>query len=209
MTSDARVAGLLLAAGAGSRMGGRNKLLLDYRGQPLVGHLAQVVLDSHCSEVFVVVGASADEVVRALAGREVEIVHNRDWPSGMASSLRTGMAAIAARRPAFDAVLVVLADQPQVTAEHLDALLDAHGQTPEAVVASRYAGIEGVPALFPMRCFRALGQLEGDVGARALLQEERAASRALAIDFEAAAVDLDTPADYAALRSREAADSAD
>ena len=209
MRSDVRVAALLLAAGAGRRMGEDNKLLLDYRGEPLVSHLAQVARASHCSEAFVVVGARAEEVTRALPRRGILIVECLDWAAGMASSLRSGVATIAAERPAFDAILVMLADQPHVTAQHLDALIDAHRRAPDAVVASRYAGIEGVPALFPRRCFDALRGLEGDTGARSLLAHERAAHRAVAIEFEAASIDLDTPDDYAALRARDGIPSED
>jgi molybdenum cofactor cytidylyltransferase len=204
LSGDSRVAALLLAAGAGSRMGGPNKLHVENRGHPLVRHLACVALSSRCRGALAVLGARADEVMRALEGREITLVQNDQWKSGMASSLRAGVAAVATARPTFDAVLVMLADQPQITSLHLDALIDAHEHAVEKVIASRYAGIEGVPALFPRRCFDALQRLEGDTGARALVAEESAASRCLAIEFEAATLDLDTPDDYAALELREA-----
>ena len=105
--------------------------------------------------------------------------------------------------------MVLLADQPRITTAHIDALLDAHERAPNHLVATRYAGVEGVPALFPRRSFEALMQLAGDAGARTLLaaegrsQQNPASGRLLSIAFEPAAMDLDTPDDYASLSSRE------
>lgn len=211
-----RVAALLLAAGAGTRMGSgqespssaspvNNKLLLDYRGTPLVCHLARVAQTSRCDGLHVVVGANARDIARALEDQAPRIVENPGWASGLASSIRAGVAAIDSQRPTSDALVVLLADQPHVTARHIDALIEAYEHAPDHLVASRYAGVEGVPALFPRRCFEALMQLEGDSGARSLLAAERGLSaptsgRLVAISFEPAAIDIDTPEDYAALR---------
>ncbi len=233
-----KVAALLLAAGAGRRMrlaeaeranapATPNKLLLEYCGVPMVCHVAKTAQTSRCDALYVVVGSANEELRQALSGQCERIVENADWASGLASSIRAGVTAIASERPAFDALVVLLADQPRVTSAHINALLDAFGHATEPLVASHYAGIDGVPALFPRRCFDALSQLTGDEGARSLLAAERASARSasstrsadaadanastlskrspvqplIAIPFEPAAVDIDTPEDYAALRS--------
>lgn len=233
-----KVAALLLAAGAGRRMrlaeaeranapATPNKLLLEYCGVPMVCHVAKTAQTSRCDALYVVVGSANEELRQALSGQCERIVENADWASGLASSIRAGVTAIASERPAFDALVVLLADQPRVTSAHINALLDAFGPAAEPLVASHYAGIDGVPALFPRRCFDALSQLTGDEGARSLLAAERALADStrsadaadaadanastpsrrspvqplIAIPFEPAAVDIDTPEDYAALRS--------
>ena len=145
----------------------------------------------------------------AIVGRlaEKSMDENLDWATGLASSIRAGVATIASQRPTSDALVVLLADQPHITTQHIDALIDAYEHAPDHLVASRYEGVEGVPALFPRRCFEALMQLEGDSGARSLLATERRPSvltsgRLVAISFEPASIDVDTPEDYALLCRR-------
>ncbi|MCF8199660.1 MAG: NTP transferase domain-containing protein, partial [Sulfuritalea sp.] len=108
-----KVAALILAAGSGSRMGGDNKLLRPVGGVPMARRAANAALASRCSSVHVVTGASADEIQTCLAGLQVSFVHNPDHASGMASSLRAGLAALA---PDIDAVVVLLADMPRIDA---------------------------------------------------------------------------------------------
>jgi molybdenum cofactor cytidylyltransferase len=183
---------ILLAAGAATRMG-RSKQLLSYRGESLVRHAAREALAAGFSPILVVVGARQEAVCRELAGLAVEIVENPQWASGMGSSIAAGMRHL----PECEAVALLLADQPLVTAVHLRALgkLFTEGDAP--VAAARYCGTLGVPAIFARALFPALAALEGHAGARSILQDP--AYNALALDLPEAAIDIDTPEDYAAL----------
>lgn len=183
-----RIAGLLLAAGASSRLG-HPKQLMEIDGIPLVRRAALNALATACDRVFVVVGANRAPVVAAMAGLDVEIVENRGWPEGIGSSLRVGIRWVEACEPGYDAVLIMLVDQYKVGVEHLDRLIAAFRQS-GIIAASEYDGAPGVPALFPSLYFRALRELAGDTGAKSLLGKP--CSQVVRIPCPDASFDLDT-----------------
>lgn len=188
----------MLAAGGASRMG-RPKQLLRYRGRSLIERAVDAALGARCHAVHVVVGAEAEAVTRALRDRAVRIVENPRWRDGIATSIAAGVADCVAE-PASGApegVLLLVADQPHLDAAVLDALIDAFSGAPDSIVASGYAGDVGTPALFGREHLEELRALEGDRGARVLLQRHR--ERLRVVDFPAGAVDLDTPADWSRL----------
>ncbi len=174
---------------------GEAKQLLPVAGVPMVRHAVNAALAARCARVRVVVGAYAPEVREALAGTDLEIVENPDWMQGLSTSIAAGLAAtLAAGAPA--GLLLLLADQPKLTAAVLDALIDAFEGRADSLAACAYAGGLGAPAIFGPAYFQALSQLEGDRGARALL--DRYSGRVRAVPWEDGVVDLDTPADYGA-----------
>ncbi|WP_435735272.1 nucleotidyltransferase family protein [Cellulosimicrobium sp. PMB13] len=139
--SDRPTVGVLLAAGAGTRLGRGPKALLPRHGRPLVEHVAGVLRDGGCDVVVAVLGAGADRVraEAALDAPGVRVVVNEDWASGMASSLRQGVAAALSERAAR--VVVAHVDQPGVLPDDVARLLAAH--RPGRVVASRWTGAVG------------------------------------------------------------------
>ncbi|HTQ29859.1 MAG TPA: nucleotidyltransferase family protein [Opitutaceae bacterium] len=193
---------VLLAAGASTRMG-RPKQLLPAGGRPLVAHAAEAVLASPAWPVVVVLGAQAEKIRPALVRLPVLIAENPEWAEGLGSSIRAGMAALKNFWRTLDAVLVALADQPALSAEAVARLVAAHHATGRSLVAARYAGRLGAPALFVREHFPALQQLRGDQGARALLDADP--DRVAAVDLPEFAFDVDTPADYEKLRLNNAA----
>ncbi|SEC08518.1 nicotine blue oxidoreductase [Streptomyces sp. 2131.1] len=195
--THAHIAGLLLAAGGGRRLGGRPKALLEHRGRPLVEHAVRTLRDGGCDPVHVVLGAAADEVrARAdLAGCAVGV--NPEWAEGMGSSLRAGLGALA--DSGADAALVLLVDQPGIDARAVARLRAAY-RDPTSLVAASYAGERGHPVLFGADLWAdiAAGAV-GDQGARAYLREHRAALRLVECSDVAQAYDIDTPADLSHL----------
>ncbi len=186
-----RVAGVLLAAGGSTRMA-RPKQLLAFEGEALVRRAARALLGSRCAAVYVVTGAHAAEVERALRDLDATPVRCEHWADGLAASIRAGVAALGAAAPPFDAVLLALADQPLVTSALHDRLIECF-EREAGPAACDYAGGPGVPALFPRADFERLASLGGDRGARELLRGSRRLSR---VPFPPAAVDVDTPEDY-------------
>jgi molybdenum cofactor cytidylyltransferase len=179
---------------------GSPKQLLRLGGESLVRRAVMTALASHCSPVFVVIGAEADSVTREISDLPVERVENVHWAEGIGSSIRAGIIAAAATQPPPDAVLVTLADQPAVTATLLNQLVAAGETAPAGLVACEYAGTIGAPALFACRHFDALRRLSGDRGGKALLAAHR--NTVVLVPFAPAVIDVDTPDDYRRLPER-------
>ena len=191
------VALLLLAAGASTRMG-RPKQLLPYHGRTLLRHAAETAVATGCAPIVLVTGALHDELVGEVADLPIQPVQNFDWQTGMASSIRTGLAAVAQARPA--AVLIMLTDQPLVTPQLLKQLLARQRQTQAPIVAAAYGDTLGVPAVFNQAMIPRLLQLQGQQGAVRLISSLGAAVGRVA--FPAGLLDVDTPEQYAALLKR-------
>ena len=188
-----RIAAIILAAGAATRMG-RLKQLLPYHGKTLVEHSVRNAMEAGFEPVIVVVGAEADSVTAAVAQQPVATVRNDAWPTGMGSSIAAGMRFL---KDTADAVAILLADQPLVTSAHLIALANLLQTSGAPIAAAEYAGTLGVPALFKREIFRLLATLPPEAGARHLLRGS--GSGIAACQLPEAATDIDTPEDFAAL----------
>ncbi|MFB6073023.1 MAG: NTP transferase domain-containing protein [Halobacterium sp.] len=164
-SGGARVAGVLLAAGTSSRFGDENKLLAPVDGAPMVRRSAETLLDAGLREVVVVVGYEADRVRDALAGLDVRFAENPDYESGQASSVRTGVNALADA----DAAVFALGDMPYVDAESVTALAATHEATGRSALAAGFEGERGNPVLFDATHFDALASTDGDTGGKAVL----------------------------------------
>ncbi|HRP98269.1 MAG TPA: XdhC family protein [Rhodocyclaceae bacterium] len=188
------VAALVLAAGMSSRMGAANKLLAAVDGVPMVARAVDAALASRAASVTVVVGHEGDAVAAALAGRAVRIVRNPDYAQGMSTSLRCGLAALPA---AAQAVVVLLGDMPRVGAGHVDRLIAAFDPAEPAIIVPEHGGRRGNPVLWPRDLFAAMQAIEGDRGARGLIEAHATRVRRVACDDDGIFFDVDTPADLA------------
>lgn len=177
---------------------GTPKQLLPVAGQPLLLRAVSATLAAPVWPVVVVLGAHAEKIRPLLARQTVLIAENPAWPEGMASSLRVGIATLQQFSRELDGALVALCDQPAFSADAIAQLIAAQRTTGRSIVAARYGGRQGAPALFLHEHFPALTALTGEEGARALLNGD--AARVTAVDLPALATDLDTPADYAAFK---------
>lgn len=191
-----RVAALVLAAGSSRRMCGANKLLQPVGGIAMLRRAVNAALASRCSPVLVVTGAAADAVRACLGGLDVQVVHNPEHDSGMASSLRCGLAALPADA---DAAVVLLADMPWIDGGHVDRLLAAFNPQQPKIVAPVRDGRRGNPILWPREFFAEMMAVSGDVGAREVLGRHAERIDAVAFDDEAIFADVDTPAALDAL----------
>ncbi|MDQ6522027.1 nucleotidyltransferase family protein [Nocardioides sp. LHD-245] len=163
------VHGLLLAAGAGRRMGMPKALVSDEAG-PWLTRSVRVLLDGGCPEVTVVLGAGADEAAPLLDGLPgVTVVRSADWSSGMGASLATGLEALGADHDP-DAVLVHLVDLPDVTAAVVARVLGAAGDGAAVLARASYDGVPGHPVLLGRDHWPGVvDSAAGDRGARAYL----------------------------------------
>ena len=181
---------LVLAAGRSRRMGGPNKLLATFDGVPLLRRSVETALRSKAARVHVVVGHQSTGTREVLAGLDVAIHDNPDYAAGLATSLKLGFVSAAA---GSDGVLVMLADQPLLTPDHLDALIAAFRPAGDgAIVLACDAGRRANPVILSSTFRDEIGVLEGDVGARSVVQAHRDLVREVEIG-PAASFDVDTP----------------
>ncbi len=194
------VAGLVLAAGTGRRLGGRPKALLAYRGGLLVEHAARALRDGGCDPVHVVLGAAAREVRERSTGLErCVLVDNPDWPRGMGSSLRVGLESLAAL--GAPAALVCLVDQPGIGPDAIARLLaQAAPVSRGTLAAAAYGGRRGHPVLFGADHWpEVIASATGDQGARGYLKTHESSITLVECGDIAAPYDIDTPADLGRL----------
>ncbi len=203
-------AAVVLAAGAGRRMG-RLKQLLPWQGRSLLVHVLQQVLASDIQQVVLVLGAEAETVAAALPAEQrsaprLQIVVNEHWREGQSSSVCAGLSALP---PTVGSATFVLADQPGVTPELLNALLQRHRETLAPLVLPHWHGRRGNPVLFDRTLFPALRQIQGDQGGRAIFS--RFLPAAAWLDWPGPSIweDIDTLADYQRSRHGPAATTAD
>lgn len=186
---DETIFAIVLAAGSASRFGA-TKQLAEFDGVPLVQR-AMAIANAVCAaNTVLVVGHEWPAVSRCCDPLQGFLLLNEDFAAGMGGSLA---AAVSAVRHAARAVVVLLADQVLITADHVQALCDAWSGSDDEIVATAYGGVTGAPVLFPRACFDDLMSLSGDSGGRQLLSDDRFSLRP--VEFEAAAIDIDTPDD--------------
>lgn len=188
---------MILAAGASTRMG-TPKQLLTYRGCSLIRHMAEVAIASVCQPIAIVLGANGERIKPEISQLPLQIVENQEWAEGMSSSIRVGLEALLAMNQNLDAVAIALCDQPFVSPQTLNQLVEAYHLTGKPIIASEYAGTFGVPALFSRTLFAELMNLKNTEGAKKLIK--RHIHEVFSIPFPDGTIDIDTPNDYEQLQ---------
>lgn len=189
------VPAIILAAGASRRLG-QPKQLVRIAGETLLARTIRVVREAGVDPVLVVLGANRKSIADAVDLRAVQVVANADWEQGIASSIHAGIEALLRLEDEAKGAMILVCDQPRLTADHLKQLIARYEQAEEpSLVSSRYAGIAGIPAIFPASQFARLLALEGDTGARFLLRNPECPM--FSVDFAGGEADIDTPEDFA------------
>jgi len=176
---------LMLASGRG-----------DGDGESLLRHAARAAVEAATRPIVVILGADAEALAPQLAGLPVHAVAHSGWERGIGSSIKVGIECVTALAPSTDAVILSVCDQPYLSPAVFSRLGRRYRGSDALVVASAYAGIAGVPALFDRAVFSELHALRDDEGARALI--DRDAERLITVPFSLGAIDLDTPEGYEA-----------
>ncbi len=190
---------IILAAGQSKRLG-KPKQLLKFRGKTLLQRITQTALETE-NKTVIVLGANADKILGEVGDLTVEIVINKDWQSGMSSSIKVGLEKLIETVAELESVILLLCDQPFVNKETILQLIETQIKTQTPIVACKYENTIGVPALFMREMFDKLLNLTGDSGAKNLMlenSENLAIISALEVGF-----DIDTTEDFEKLQKRE------
>ena len=196
---SSRVAVVILAAGKSARMGEAKQLLRLGEGTVL-GQTVENVRASSVDEAVMVLGASAEAIREQLPAEILglaRVVVNPEYETGMASSLRAGLAALGSD---VDAAVIVLGDQPFVRAATLDRIIEEYRRTGAQIVIPMYEGARGNPVLLDRSLFREAMALEGDVGCRAIFTKHAEGVVYLEVDDSGVLLDIDSRGDYERLR---------
>ena len=184
---------LLLAAGSSSRMG-QPKMMLAFKGSTLLQHIIDEVKATKSNTLLIVTGCYHTLIEQSLIQQQIPIVKNGQWQAGMGSSIQIGMAYLLQHYPAATAVLILVCDQPFISATLLQQMMAAKEYTGKGIVASTYTGTIGTPVLFDKKYFNDLALLQGTTGAKKLVQQFE--TDVATVSFSAGAIDIDTPEDY-------------
>ncbi|UOG76592.1 nucleotidyltransferase family protein [Hymenobacter tibetensis] len=188
---------IVLAAGSSSRLG-QPKQLLPYEGQTLLRRAVETaVAAADGGPVIVVTGALHTELLPELAGLPVHAIWCPTWALGMGASLKTGLALLESICSTWATVLVMLCDQPHITPALLQELVTTYSHTGQPIVATQYGTIRGVPVLFGAEVLPLLRDIADAAGAAQLLKHHP--QLVASVPFANAAIDVDTPQQYAAL----------
>lgn len=185
---------IILAAGASTRMG-KPKQLLPYQGRSLLRHITEVAIASKNQPIIVVLGANAEIIKPEICQLPVQIVENLQWASGMSSSIQAGVNALGQN---VEAVAIALCDQPFVSVQVINQLVEAYRRSDKAIVACEYADTLGVPALFHHTFFSKLTNLKQGEGAKQIIKKY--INQVTSIPFLQGKIDIDTPDDYEQLQ---------
>ncbi|MBT4932157.1 MAG: nucleotidyltransferase family protein [Rhodospirillaceae bacterium] len=187
------VTAIILAGGTSRRMGAVNKLLMEWRGQPVICHVAQTAVASRAGRTIVVTGYDNDAISNALEGIDVKIVHNRYFEDGLSTSLVAGITALDEQTAG---AAILLADMPMLHADTLNALIDAFVDARGRMICVPVCqGRRGNPVLWPRSCFSDILQLSGDRGARDLMTTFKDQVYEVSCTDEGVLRDFDSPDD--------------
>lgn len=195
--SERTTAAIILAAGTSSRIGeDRHKLLLPLGDRPVIAHVLDVVLASQARPVLLVLGHRSSQLRAVLAPYlahpEVHPIDNSHYQQGMSTSIHTGLTELTRLMPDCDSTLIILGDQPLLSASILDTLMEARHTTHSRIIAPLYQGQRGNPVLFERSLFPELLEVQGDEGGRAVLMRHRIEVSTIEVGSPHASYDVDT-----------------
>lgn len=187
------IAVLVLAAGKSTRMKSI-KQLLKIKDFYLLDLAINAAKKTQNTKVFCVLGDNAAHIKKSIQAKDCNFIINHNYHLGLSSSIICGVEHVTKQHKNSNAILITLADQPQVNTDFLTEIVQLSSKNPTKIIATAYENKVGVPALFPKRFFKDLLQLTGDVGAKKLIQKQL--ENTILINLKEPLLDIDTPEDY-------------
>ena len=197
MKANSHVLGVVLAAGASSRMG-TSKMALPWGNSSVLETTLKHVAKSGASDTLLVTGGYRDLVESLPLVAEIERIHNVDYAGGeMISSIKLALKRVQALPELPDAVFILPGDMPFVTADTINKIIQVWGQYPDSIIAPTYEGKRGHPVLFPIEIFKKFDTLPAESVPRDLLRQCKSQIYLVEMDDPAVLIDIDTPQAYA------------
>lgn len=191
---------ILLAAGNSSRMGSPKQLLV-YQGKTFLERITDTALEVFDpNQIVLVLGARHHEISSVIKNKNIHIVINENWESGMASSIQSGMKTLSGLFPKMERCFISVCDQPYLTNNLFSKMFQLQKTSGKEIVVTKYADTLGVPALFSKKYFKSLMELTGEQGAKKIIQQNM--NDVESFEFEKGAVDIDSPSDYNHLKTQ-------
>lgn len=172
------------------------KQLLPYSNSTLLEITIKYALASKAEKVYCVLGANSEAIKSHIKNSRVTFINNPNWKDGLSSSIVTGVSFLESIKDKTKAILIMLADQPNVDSDYIDALINLYSKNQDKVIASDYGDKKGVPAIFPKLFNKELMRLKGDKGAKDFLNNKEVNIITLASKNRGVLKDIDTPEDY-------------
>ena len=202
MTTQTQTAGIILAAGESVRFG-RSKQLLKLKDRYLIEWVLDAALGSSLDAVVLVLGHDHQAILAALGTKsehlKLTVIINPDYRKGQSTSLKAGLFSISKR---FGAAMFLLGDQPLITADFIDGMLDQFKYSEKDICVPVYKVQRGNPVIFRRPFFEDLMQISGDIGARNIIRDNSERTHFLEIDDPLRFSDIDTVKDLQHLRDR-------
>jgi molybdenum cofactor cytidylyltransferase len=198
MTLIKKTAGIILAAGSGSRMG-KTKQLLTFDGTTLLGRVMKTAGESNLDEIIVVLGHDAGNIMKTINFSGIKTIINIDYAKGQSTSLIKGLKAVS---PSSAGAMFLLSDQPLITAAIINHMITAFQATDAPIIIPFCKGRRGNPVIISRALFPKLSSLSSDTGARVIFDEYKNSIEKVDIENDAILFDVDTPMDYENLLAR-------
>ena len=189
---DTKVAAVIVAAGASSRMSAI-KQLLPWKNTTMLGYVIKQLKEAGADHIFVVLGAHEKEILNKIDTTKISIIHNQDWSQGMGTSIAKTITYFKDQQLEFDGLLIAACDQPLIKLMHYKKLINSCINEGRIVATSYNEGL-GIPVVFDKIYFKELSTLKNDVGAKSIVKNHL--DRLIQIDAPEAAIDLDTKEKY-------------
>ncbi len=200
MKYKSKIGILILAAGSSSRLG-YPKQLVKFKGKLLLQRIIDIAEKLPVTQKVLVLGANSNSILEAIDVKDLNLIINKDWKEGMASSIRAGLYGLLEKQSDLEHVLILLSDQPLLRIDQIESLIQQQLNNEVQAIFSEYDGITGVPAIFSKELFSELQKLEGDQGAKKLIYQKNLEFKT--VKFEKGNFDVDTREDVELLKELE------
>ena len=197
MSTQSHIAAIILAAGESSRLG-QPKQLIQFQSKTLVRRVVDAASEAGCQPILVVLGSETEtELVQGISSElkntGATIISNPNWKGGIGTSIRAGVQHLIEIAPGVEATVLLACDQPFVNRAVIEGLITLHHETRKPIVAARYAGTLGVPALFDRSRLQDLLGLDDFAGAKSIILSNR--DQVAQFAFPEGEIDIDTAED--------------